>query len=247
MVGIYKITNKINGHSYIGQSIDIKRRWRDHKSKWVNQNYPLQKAFKKYGMKNFSFEVLEECNVKELDEKEIYYINKFDTYNNGYNATTGGQGTPNGIIKISEKELNEIFDLLENSNLTQKEIAEIYNVGMDTISDINYGNSRYQIGRKYPIRDNYKKHYCIDCQKEINNGALRCPKCNSIFLRKVKNRPSKEELYQLLLNNSFVAVGKMFKVSDNAIRKWCKGYNIPYLASDYKKINKGHSIRHQGR
>lgn len=237
MIGIYKITNQINNKSYIGQSIDIKRRWRDHKSKWVNQDYPLQKAFKKYGIENFSFEVLEECKIEELNEKEIYYINKFNSYNNGYNATTGGQGMPNGAMKISQKQLEEIFDLLENSKLTQKEIAELYNVGMDTISDINYGNSRHQLGRKYPVRKNNNKPHCIDCGKEIEYNTMRCQNCNKIHLRKVKIRPSKEELYDLLTKNSFVAVGKMFNVSDNAIRKWCKNYNIPSKASEYKHIS----------
>lgn len=234
MVGIYKITNKINGHSYIGQSIDIKRRWRDHKNKKINCDTPLQRAFKKYGIDNFTFEVLEECSSESLNEKEQYYIMKYNTYYDGYNATTGGQGTPNGAVKISQEQLEEIFNLLENSTLTQKEIAEKYHVGMDTISDINYGNSRHQSNRSYPIRSKNKTH-CIDCGIEINYGTLRCTNCNQMHQRKVKNRPSKEELFDLLKHNSFVAVGRMFNVSDNAIRKWCRNYNIPSKASDYRK------------
>lgn len=234
MIGIYKITNNINGHSYIGQSVDILRRWRDHRSKSYTQHYPLQKAFVKYGIDNFTFEVLEECSFEELNEKEQYYILKYDTYVNGYNATTGGQGGTNNEMKISQKELEEIFDLLANSSLTQKEIAEIYNIGMDTVSDINYGKSRHQIDKQYPIREIHKKKYCLDCGKEIWKDAIRCSICNKIAMRKVHNRPSAEELYNLLKNNSFVAVGKMFNVSDNAIRKWCKSYGLSSRASDYK-------------
>lgn len=142
---------------------------------------------------------------------------------------------PNGVMKISQKQLEEIFDLLENSKLTQKEIAQLYNVGMDTISDINYGNSRHQIGKEYPIRKNNHRPHCVDCGKEIEYNTIRCQDCNKIHLRKVKIRPTKEELYELLTKNSFVSVGKMFNVSDNAIRKWCRDYNIPSKASDYRK------------
>lgn len=80
--GIYKITNKVNGKCYIGQSINIKRRWRQHKETYVNPasenyDYPLYKAIRFYGLENFSFEVLEECQPEKLNEKEIYCSPKY--------------------------------------------------------------------------------------------------------------------------------------------------------------------------
>lgn len=82
MIGIYKITNKKNKHCYIGQSVDIERRWRDHisnsKSKHnADYNYPLQKAFRKYGVENFMFEVLKLCNKSELLDWETFFYDKF--------------------------------------------------------------------------------------------------------------------------------------------------------------------------
>ena len=68
MIGIYKIENLINGKKYIGQSIDIETRWAEHKRinerslETIKQKYPLYLAFKKYGLENFSFEVLEICS-----------------------------------------------------------------------------------------------------------------------------------------------------------------------------------------
>lgn len=67
-IGIYKITNKINGNSYIGQSIDIENRWYKHEwasksSKSREYNYSIHKAMRKYGIENFSFEIIEECNI----------------------------------------------------------------------------------------------------------------------------------------------------------------------------------------
>lgn len=91
MIGIYKITNKLNGKSYIGQSIDIKRRWAQHKANIGSFKNPLYLDFEKYGLENFDFEVIENCEKDELDSKEIFYISKFDSFNNGYNLTTGGQ------------------------------------------------------------------------------------------------------------------------------------------------------------
>ena len=91
MIGIYKITNKINGKCYIGQSINIEQRLKDHRN--CKANKPLYRAFKKYGIENFDFEVLEECSKEELNEKEIYYIAFYNstTDGNGYNLEHGGE------------------------------------------------------------------------------------------------------------------------------------------------------------
>ena len=75
IVGIYKITNLLNNKCYVGQSRNIYRRWQSHR--YANDSYPLHAAMKKYGAESFSFEILEECDTDELNEKESYYIHKF--------------------------------------------------------------------------------------------------------------------------------------------------------------------------
>ena len=97
--GIYKITNKENGKAYIGQSIHIEDRW--HKHKWESQaegypqyNYTIHKAFRKYGISAFTFEIIEECDQEMLNEREKYWIALYDTYMKGYNDTEGGDGGP---------------------------------------------------------------------------------------------------------------------------------------------------------
>lgn len=102
MIGIYKYTNKINGNSYIGQSVNIEKRKKDHEYSAKNPNVGdynsfFHQAIRKYGMENFDFEILiqlDENNYskEQLNELEKYYISKFDTYKNGYNATPGGDG-----------------------------------------------------------------------------------------------------------------------------------------------------------
>ena len=80
MIGIYKITNKINGKIYIGQSININKRinehfWQSFNQKDVSFNSILHQAIRKYGKENFSWEVLQECDVKEIDSLEKNILN----------------------------------------------------------------------------------------------------------------------------------------------------------------------------
>lgn len=95
MIGIYKITNNINGKVYIGQSININKRWKEHKrrSQIPNKQYEkyLYRAFRKYGLDNFTFEVLEECPRNQLNDRENYYILLYKSNDDyyGYNETSG--------------------------------------------------------------------------------------------------------------------------------------------------------------
>ena len=89
MVGIYKITNLKNGKIYIGQSIDVKRRFWDHRCASHEGNRHLQFALKKYGKESFKYEILEECAAADLDERERYWIKKLKPE---YNVSPGGQG-----------------------------------------------------------------------------------------------------------------------------------------------------------
>ena len=77
---IYKITNLINGKSYIGQTNDYKRRFREHREKnYCNAEDLLYKAFDKYGIDNFSFEVIED-KTPNYNEREKYWIKYYHTY-----------------------------------------------------------------------------------------------------------------------------------------------------------------------
>jgi len=79
------------------------------------------------------------------------------------------------------------------------------------------------------------KNYCIDCRIEINKDSTRCHKCYDITRRIVEQRPERDELKKLIRKEPFTKIGKQFNVSDNAIRKWCKSYNLPFQKY---KINK---------
>ena len=93
VTGIYKITNQVTKECYIGQSVDISKRWKDHAKCGLGIDTPagnkLYKAMHTYGIWNFSCEVIEQCSTDFLDEKEKYYIELYDSYNFGYNSNTG--------------------------------------------------------------------------------------------------------------------------------------------------------------
>ena len=95
-IGIYSITNTINGKKIIGQSVDILRRWADHKydlKRNIHANQHLQSAWNKYGEQSFKFEVILLCSIENLNREEIRLIseNKTTDRNVGYNIDSGGK------------------------------------------------------------------------------------------------------------------------------------------------------------
>ena len=107
---IYKITNNINNKIYIGQTIrDLNARWQEHK-KVANQllnsqsNSPLYQAMRKYGIEHFQIEQLEEVENDALDARECYWINFYDSYRQGYNATLGGNGHSDSYSIVKDKQ-----------------------------------------------------------------------------------------------------------------------------------------------
>lgn len=101
---------------------------------------------------------------------------------------------------------------------------------LDTFGSKNIKNTQH-------IRVNRAdKNYCLQCGKEISRSAKRCPECQFLAQRIVKERPSAEELTQILIEykGNFTKVGQIFSVTDNTIRKWCKAYQLPFHSKEYK-------------
>ena len=94
MAYIYQITNQINGKIYIGKTErTIQERWREHCKDYLRErcyDRPLYRAMRKYGLSNFTIELLEETNNPE--EREIFWIEQKGSFKHGYNATMGGDG-----------------------------------------------------------------------------------------------------------------------------------------------------------
>ena len=129
---IYKVTNSINGKVYIGQTCQtIQKRWKQHVYQALApvEYYKslLHRAIKKYGEDAFTVEELEKCNNYKLDEREIFWINYYDSYNNGYNITSGGSGWR----KCDDNIISELW----NDGYSANEIADELNVDRSTVSN----------------------------------------------------------------------------------------------------------------
>lgn len=174
MVGIYKITNKINNKTYIGQSIELERRLTSHLRGW--EDSVIDNAIKKEGINNFTFEIIEECPLEQLNEREIYWIQYYDSYLNGYNQTPGGSYyycpskdslsllTDEDIIKIRECYASQQYSSGAEvqrqffPNLDRHLIAEVYNgqVRLDIMPEvyekqyIHLQEKTRQLGEKNP-------------------------------------------------------------------------------------------------
>ena len=142
--GIYKITNLINNKCYIGQAKDIYRRCNEEHIYGCNNSatasFHIYQAFAKYGIENFSVEVVELCDQSVLNEREIYWIDYYNSIDNGYNIIRGGdcyRGENNIQAKLTEIQVKEIITLLEECKLNNQEIASKYQVCNNTIDLIN--------------------------------------------------------------------------------------------------------------
>ena len=75
---------------------------------------------------------------------------------------------------------------------------------------------------------------CPDCGAPVSEKGVRCVECGNKQRRVVKERPTREELKNLIRTTPFIQIGKMYGISDNAIRKWCKKYDLPAKSSEIK-------------
>lgn len=162
--GIYKITNKETGECYIGQSIDIFNRFREHlsdKYEKADWHTNLQNEVEKY-----SFEVVTCCDQKELDKKESYYIYKYDSVEHGYNKTYGNhsQFSPYNNIESITQSVETVKEIIEKPKegkiqsylpeipLTEEERERQFPYCMNNITKIVNASpqSIYKYVKKYP-------------------------------------------------------------------------------------------------
>ena len=198
----------------------------------------IDKAINELGVENFTFTIIEQCSIEQLDERENYWITFYQSlYPNGYNIVENNSSI-HTVYNIPKQTILDIIQDLKKSELSVIEIAEKYKVSNSTISRINTGKTYVFENIEYPIRNTQpkKKNYCIDCGKEISYYAIRCKKCNGKYQQN-EIPISREELKQLLRTTPFTKIGAQYNVSDNAIRKWCDKYNLPRKSSEIKKYN----------
>lgn len=133
---IYKITNTINSKSYIGQTIqNVKERFYQHcatKCSKAVSNMAIHRAIKKYGKSNFTVEVIEEIDSANLNDRERYWIKYYNSYNNGYNSTKGGQ---DGCKPFKDLDVESVIKEY-NTGKSLRTLGTIFKVDKQTIKDL---------------------------------------------------------------------------------------------------------------
>lgn len=243
MIGIYLITNKINNKKYVGQSKDIDRRLKEHLRSAQPEKYshkdgrdtkmPVHLAMNKYGIDNFSFSILEECSVMELDDREKYWIKFYDSNDKkkGYNLTSGGKnnialsGENHSQAKLTQQQVDNIKLLLKENKLSLVEINKLYPfIAKSTLSLINHGKVWKDETESYPLRPtNY-------ANKGSKNGrAIFSEEQVKIMRQMYSEGQSPKEICQkfnhLASDNTIYAIlyGRTFKhlpIWKNKEKKW---------------------------
>lgn len=138
---IYKIINNVNGKVYIGQTIQtIKERFYQHCATKCSDsvlNMAIHKAIKKYGKSNFTIEVIEEVDKDSLNDREKFWIEYYNSYNNGYNSTRGGQDSSTHCKKLDTESIIKEY----NSGKSLRSIGNTFKVDKQTIKDLLIRNN----------------------------------------------------------------------------------------------------------
>ena len=198
--GIYKIENLINHKVYIGQSVDIERRFRGHINK--EHNHHLKHAFKKYGIENFSFEIIKE--TKDLDYWEIFLIQIYRATDEryGYNSDFGGN-----LNKVcSEEHKNNISKALKGRPLSKEHREKLSLAKKGKPSTFKGKKMSEESRRKLSLSHKGQKPHPMSKEAKLRLSESKIGEKNSTFIG-----------YIICLDN--------LEVHSRA--EWCKlGYNI---------------------
>lgn len=252
MIGIYKIENLINGKVYIGQSVHIERRWQEHCMDSAQSI--ISSAIKKYGVENFSFEVLKECAVEELDELEKAYIKEYDSLVPfGYNVDSGGSSNHTSFVIYDSVEFQQIVDEIKNSKLTFEQIGEKHGLCRRTITRINKGQVHFNENEVYPLRPfplvgpkgvREKKvpcipknaHLCKYCGKLTTNKTYCSRECqvkDTSPMEILTDSLTKEVLIKEIREHGYSNTAMNHGTCVKSIKKLCKQYGIPTYKKDF--------------
>jgi len=209
------------------------------------KNYSLEKVFvenssysqllvKRYYMDQCENKACSICDIKDWQEKplilELDHINGINNDNRIENLrllcpnchsqtpTYKSKNGNRGCKKVSDKKL--IIALKEKDNISRA----LQSVGLAPRGG-NYKRAKNLIQQHHIVMKLKGMSFCIDCGDVCWVGAKRCIKCNSIKNRKVK-RPIKNQLAENMKKYNWVALGKKYGVSDNAVRKWARSYQL---------------------
>ena len=203
--GVYCILNLLNNKRYIGKSNNIYKRWAGEindlrKNKFHNKH--LQSAWNKYGEESFEFYIIGKYPDEITAQKEIEWIDYFDSYNNGYNQTLGGEGSVGAVCSDEKRQKLRDSHMGEKHNRTrpvycielnrtfwgakeaQDLYGKLYKVRASGITECCMGNQVYS-GR---FEDGTRLHWCYLENKDVfitpinhRDKPVYCIELNKIF------------------------------------------------------------------
>ena len=229
-IGIYKITNKLDGKIYIGQSVDLERRINEHKQK---RTMTIDEYINVLGVEHFDFEVIETCSIEELDSREQYFISKYNSKEKGYNLTIGGsnsEGENNGRAKMTENDVR----IIRQAYADHKKQKDIYSQFQDKITwnqfqAIWQGNSWSHIMPEVFTPEN-KEWYRRKNSLGENGSSAVFTNAEVLEFRKQYVTKTAKELYDLYNLQSKITYSSFQKIL------WGESYKIDIPV--YKKSKK---------
>lgn len=149
-IGIYALWWEDQDLVYIGQSVRIERRFKDHnyRANTNSDSKNLNIVYSTYGIPELV--ILEKCIISELDGKEVEWIRQFDTINTSIGGLGGNFGYNSGKCSASRDDCIRVLNLLTNPSLTTKEISNITNVAFRTVESIAYKQRHFWLEEEFP-------------------------------------------------------------------------------------------------
>lgn len=235
MIGIYKITNKVNGKIYIGQSVDIERRFREHKRRNEQQ---IDMAIQKYGIENFDLEIVEECSIEDLNAREEYWTLEYNSIvPNGYNlgvVKSLSHGENNGMAILSDEDIRIIRDCYRNKTFSSAaELArQLYpQRSSEYISEVFYGKRRTSVSMEVytpELEEYYRYNY-------LHSGPKKPGEDNPASILKEKDVIKMRALYTIKKRSDIFPYFPEYK--ERTIISILSGQNWKHLPI-YQKQNK---------
>lgn len=240
--GIYKIQNQVNNKIYIGQSVNIDRRIKEHRSRSEQQ---IDLAIKKYGFDNFVVEIIQECEPEQLNELEQYYINYYDCLQpKGYNVAANGYGSAYGELNnsctIPDTVISQIRQFYRNK--TYKSATEMWKNNYRQYSEtyiisIFYGYCRTDIDMDVYKDTSLQEYYRYNL---THSGARRPGELNPASVVSNKDALQMRILYQ---TKDKYAIIRMFpQYSERTIVSILMGQNWKHLPIYRKRKYKDREV-----
>lgn len=247
MIGVYRIRNKINNKSYYGSSINIEKRWIKHKRELNSKthiNIILQRAWIKYGESNFEFEIIEECLLEELIEKEQKYLDLNPDYNIGRHSSGGDNLTNNPNRDEIIEKIKESVRFRYNS-MSDEEIKAKHSKPME--KNPNWRGGTSFIYCSCGVRIGYNRINCAKCRprngkynpfygKKHSKNTIK--KLSLIKKGKYNGNQNLEIIINGIIYKSYGEASKALKIPLTTIRWRVLSKNIKYKNYQYKDKQK---------